>query len=129
MPRVDDCEWVFPGRTGKRPLGDEKKGGARVAQRVLVELQKIDPTLEAFDFRGHDLRRTAATKMAEAGVPQADIAKVLNHAEGGPRATHVYNRYQYDREKQIALNTWARRLTAILDEKPQPAVVPFVRGV
>ena len=65
--------------------------------------------------------------MAEAGIAQADIAKVLNHAEGGPRATHVYNRYQYDREKRIALETWSRVLTAILERKDTAAhVVPFV---
>ena len=53
--------------------------------------------------------------MADAGISQADIAKVLNHAEGGPRATMVYNRYAYDREKRIALETWARTLAAILE--------------
>jgi hypothetical protein len=39
---------------------------------------------------------------------RADIAKVLNHTEGGPRATMVYNRHAYDREKRLALETWAR---------------------
>ena len=125
VPRLSD-EWVFAGRTGRRPLGDVKQAGHRIAQRVLAELQKTDPMVTAFDFRGHDLRRTASTKMAEAGISQADIAKVLNHAEGGPRATHVYNRYQYDREKRLALETWARTLTAILDERPDAGkVLPF----
>ena len=35
------------------------------------------------DFRGHDLRRTAASRMASAGVPRLVIGKVLNHAERG----------------------------------------------
>ncbi len=39
-----------------------------------------------------DLRRTAATRMAEASVPRDHIAKVLNHVEGGPAATRVYDR-------------------------------------
>jgi integrase len=80
-------------------------------------------------FRGHDLRRTAATKMAEAGISHSDIGKVLNHAEGGPRATAVYNRYQADREKRIALETWDRVLTGIiLTKKPAAgAVVPITR--
>jgi integrase len=90
---------------------------------VLATLQETDPNLEAFDFRGHDLRRTAATKMAEAGISQSDIAKVLNHAEGGPRATQVYNRYAYDREKQIAMETWGRVLTGILEDKDSRKVV------
>ena len=36
--------------------------------------------------------------MAEAGVPRDHIAKVLNHVEGGPAATRVYDRYDYDSE-------------------------------
>ena len=83
--------------------------------------------MTAFDFRGHDLRRTASTKMAEAGVTQADIDKVLNHAEGGPRASRVYNRYAYDKEKRIALETWERVLTAILEQKQDTSrVVSFL---
>jgi integrase len=80
---------------------------AKKAPGLLVEVTGID-------FRGHDLRRTAATRMAAAGVPPSDVAKVLNHSEGGPRATHVYNRYEPDREKRIALETWDRVLSAIL---------------
>jgi len=130
LPQVEGCEWVFPGRTTLQPLGDARKGGKRVGERVLRAMQKADPAVTMFDFRGHDLRRTASTNMAEAGVSQTDISRVLNHAEGGPRATQVYNRYQYDREKRVALDAWARRLTAILEaDKPAAAsVVPFARG-
>ena len=39
-----------------------------------------------------DLRRTASTGMAEAGVPRDHIAKALNHVEGGPAATRIYDR-------------------------------------
>jgi integrase len=66
------------------------------------------------DFRGHDLRRTAATLMAAAGIPREHIGHVLNHVEGGARAPRVYDRYAYDREKQIALEAWGRSLKAIL---------------
>jgi integrase len=80
-----------------------KKAGAALS-RVL-----------GFEFRGHDLRRTAATRMAEAGVPRQHISAVLNHVEDGPAATRVYDRYSYDVEKRTALETWASRLTAILE--------------
>ena len=82
-----------------------------------------------FTFRGHDLRRTCATGMAEAGVPVESIAKVLNHVDRGARATRVYDRYSYDREKRAALETWARRLDAILQRKrADTTVIPFSRG-
>jgi integrase len=129
LPRIEGCEYIFPGQGGLRPLGDVKKAGRRIAARVLASLRETDPSVGAFDFRGHDLRRTAATRMAHAGISQADIAKVLNHAEGGPRATMVYNRYAYDREKRIALETLDRCLTAIIEQKEAaPNVMPFAAG-
>lgn len=64
------------------------------------------------DFRGHDLRRTAASRMASAGVQRLVIGKVLNHVERG--VTAVYDRHAYDAEKRAALDTWARDLKAIL---------------
>jgi hypothetical protein len=39
----------------------------------------VGRALDIEDFRGHDLRRTAATRMGEAGVPRQHIAYVLNH--------------------------------------------------
>jgi integrase len=126
IPRIDGSEYIFPGKSGLRPLGDVKKAGRRIAARVLAKLRETDPSAETFDFRGHDLRRTAATRMADASISQADIAKVLNHAEGGPRATMVYNRYAYDREKRLALETWDRCLTAVFEGKNGSTnVVPF----
>ena len=64
------------------------------------------------DFRGHDLRRTAASRMASAGVQRLVIGKVLNHAERG--VTAVYDRHAYDAEKRAALDSWARDLRAIV---------------
>lgn len=122
VPRVHD-EWVFAGRTDRAPMGDAKKAGSRIGARVLEALQADDATVETFDFRAHDLRRTAATRMAESGIAQSTIAKVLNHAEGGPRATQVYNRYEYDREKQVALETWSRDLRRILSRLPKSSTV------
>jgi integrase len=130
LPHIEGVDYVFPGASGNRPCSDHKKAGQRIAARVLADLQQDDAKIEHFDFRGHDLRRTASTKMAEAGISQADIAKVLNHAEGGPKATHVYNRYQYDREKQIALETLDRVIAAILDANPRTSakVIPMTKG-
>jgi integrase len=127
LPHIEECDYVFPGRAGNTHCSDHKKAGQRIAAHVLATLQQDDATIERFDFRGHDLRRTASTKMAEAGISQADIAKVLNHAEGGPKATHVYNRYAYDREKLIALETWDRVLTRILTDTPTADVVPITK--
>jgi len=109
-------EFVFVGRQQASLEERAKKAPAAIAR-----------VLGGVDFRGHDLRRTAATRMAEAGIPRDHIAKVLNHVEGGPSATRVYDRYSYDNEKRMALEAWARALTAVLNNKPAANVVPLRR--
>ena len=113
--RRDSAEYVFSGRGDASVLDRAKKAPAVVARALKI------------DFRGHDLRRTAATRMAAAGVPRDHIARVLNHVAGGARATRVYDRHQYDHEKRLALEAWARALTAILTRRSTDTVVPFGR--
>lgn len=124
LPRVN--QWVFPGRFDLGPMTDIKESGQRLNGRMTAILRQSDPEANA-DFRGHDLRRTAATYMAKAGIPQQDISRVLNHVEGGPKMTQVYQRYEFDKEKRIALETWDRVLTGILTEKDAKDVLPFAR--
>jgi len=68
--------------------------------------------LEVDDFTPHDLRRTAATFMAQAGEMDEVIDAVLNHSKQG--VIKVYNQYRYDAEKQKALETWERKLLSIV---------------
>jgi len=105
-------EFVFVG-TGVSVRDRAKKAPSRIARVLKIE------------FRGHDLRRTAATKMAEAGVPRQHISAVLNHVEHGARVTRVYDRYSYDAEKRRALETWARTLRAIIETAEPGRVLPF----
>jgi integrase len=114
LKQDDPKEFVFAGLGGAAVLHRAKK-----APSALARVLKID-------FRGHDLRRTAATGMAAAGIPREHIGHVLNHVEGGARATRVYDRYAYDREKRVALETWGRSLKTILEKSDAASsVVPF----
>ena len=63
-------------------------------------------------FTPHDLRRTAATFMAQAGELDEVIDAVLNHVKGG--VIKVYNLYRYDKEKQAALENWERKLKSLI---------------
>lgn len=63
-------------------------------------------------FTPHDLRRTAATFMAQSGEMDEVIDAVLNHAKQG--IIKVYNQYRYDKEKQAALVAWENKLKIIL---------------
>jgi len=67
-------------------------------------------------WTSHDLRRTAATGMADLGVAPHVIGHVLNHraVTQGTITDQVYNRYGYDREKRQALEIWSAQLAAII---------------
>jgi integrase len=75
------------------------------------------------NFRGHDLRRTAASFMTGSGISRLVVAKILNHVETS--VTAVYDRHSYDPEKKIALDQWARQLNGILHEEQPANVLPF----
>ncbi len=77
------------------------------------------------DFKGHDLRRTAASMMASSGTQRLVISKILNHVESS--VTAVYDRHGYDGEKRIALDAWARTLTQILEHKEGANVLAFAK--
>ncbi len=104
MPRLGDLIFTT---TGDRPLGSWTKAKA-----------KADKLSGVSEWRIHDLRRTAATNMARAGVPRLVISQVLNHVEGG--VTHIYDRASYIEEKRSALSRWADALQMILARQQQP---------
>ena len=70
-------------------------------------------------WTSHDLRRTAATWMADLGVAPHVIGHVLNHRAVTQASVtdQVYNRYSYDREKRAALDLWA---TILVDHCRRP---------
>ena len=74
----------------------------------------------------HDLRRTCATRLAGLGIPGEDVSAVLGHT---PQhiTKQVYDKYDREREKRIALVTWAAALARILDPKAGE-VVPIRKG-
>ncbi|MBA3885689.1 MAG: site-specific integrase [Acidobacteria bacterium] len=107
-----------------------RDGAATVAARAKKAASKLSGVL-GFAFTGHDLRRTAATGMGNAGVSREVIGLVLNHAElaTAARSTRIYDRAQRDREKLAALQAWERRLRGILKGKPATGdVLTFGRG-
>ncbi len=56
----------------------------------------------------HDLRRTAATRMADLGVVPHVVEAVLNHVSGSKAGVAgIYNRANYREEKRAAMALWA----------------------
>jgi integrase len=106
---------------GARAKGAPDRGysGWSAAKRDLDE--KINLAREAAGrgpidpWRVHDLRRTAATRMADLGVLPHVIEAVLNHISGHKAGVAgVYNRASYGPEKRQALDMWAAHVEALI---------------
>jgi integrase len=75
----------------------------------------LDATCDVKDWTVHDLRRTAATRMADLGVQPHVIEAVLNGVSGSKAGVAgVYNRSTYATEKRAALDTWANHIRVAL---------------
>lgn len=78
-------------------------------KRRMDERMKIPP------WRLHDLRRTAATGMAEIGIAPHIVEAALNHLSGAKAGVAgIYNRAQYAAEKKAALARWAQHVLGIV---------------
>jgi len=62
-------------------------------------------------FTVHDLRRSAATNLAEHEYNEAWIEKALNHNKKG--VAGIYNRAQYATQRRTMLQSWADRLDSL----------------
>jgi integrase len=110
-PRLGGSEYVFTaGANGFRGWSNYKVAlDARIAGNGAIA-----------PWRLHDLRRTAATHMAESppkglGMQPHIIEAVLNHVSGHKAGVAgIYNRATYETEKRRALNLWAEHLASIV---------------
>jgi integrase len=107
-----ESPWVFP---------SPKKEGANIAHAQKAIERVVERS--SVDFRGHDLRRTAASLMVGAGVPRLVVSKILNHVETG--VTSVYDRHGYDAEKRAALDFWGKRVEAIIANNRDAKILTF----
>jgi integrase len=118
QPRIDGCEYVFPSRT-KTPFSGFGKSKAAFDKAVQQALQKTraGETAEPLpNWTIHDLRRTAKTLMARAGVRPDISERVLGHVIAGVEGT--YDRHSYADEKRDALEKLAAMIERILHPLP-----------
>jgi integrase len=106
VPRVAGRDQLFGSRT--------EHGFASWA----TAKRELDKTLgdAVAPFVLHDIRRTAATKLADLGVQPHVIEQILNHRGGhksGPAG--IYNRSSYEREVKAALAMWADHVCTLAD--------------
>lgn len=92
------------------------KSKAALDARILAERQKADADAKPLPhWTLHDLRRTAATMMADRGVLPHIVETILNHISGHRAGVAgVYNRALYADEVRLALGAWSEHVAAIV---------------
>jgi len=99
LPRRNTSDYLF----GKRGFTKWDHAKKQLDQRVGIA-----------PWRLHDLRRSAATYMAELGVLPHVIEQTLNHVSGHKAGVAgVYNRARYTDEMRSALQRWADHLDKV----------------
>jgi integrase len=89
---------------------------------------RLDEAMGAPPWRLHDLRRTAATGMAELGIPPHIVEAALNHISGAKAGVAgTYNRAAYAEEKKAALERWANFVATLVEGKSAANVIKLGR--
>lgn len=120
----DKAGFIFESPKGGKPI-DVNALAFAVRRSLQIDDETKKAKLPMAHFTPHDLRRTAATNMAAIGFGIV-VDKVLNHTDR--RVTAIYDRYSYDKEKQLALEALSRKLEAIVTGKKADNLVPFPMG-
>ena len=113
QPKRKGRDFIFG--IGEAGFSGWSKSKERLDQALLAAHRKINRKAKPLpDWRLHDLRRTAATGMAELGTQPHIIVAVLNHVSGHKAGVAgIYNRARYEGEMRNALQRWADHVEQI----------------
>lgn len=121
--------WIFPNTAGKGPV-DIKSFGKQLADRQRPPERRLSHrsaltnalTLAGGRWTAHDLRRTAATLMADMGVSGDVIDECLNHViESRVRRTYVRNRRPVEQAR--AFDALGAKFDSLLNNTAAPSNV------
>jgi integrase len=117
LPRLGP--YVFTNKAGRYVQRSSTFDKGRLDAAML----KVSGRAEIAKFIVHDLRRTAASGMAQLGIAPHVVDRILNHSSGTIRGTAaVYNRFEYGEERRTALSAWASYVTGLLSPAPSKVV-------
>ncbi len=107
IPRVHD-ELVFPSQ------GQD----ARTFSGFSKAKRRLDALADVTEWTLHDLRRSAATILAQLGVAPHVVERILNHTTGTlGGVAGIYNRFGYLPEMRAALELWAGHIGGLIQER------------
>lgn len=114
---------------GRALVFGEGEGGFSGWSKAKAELDKASGVT---GWTLHDLRRSAATHMADSvadggcGVAPHVVEAILNHISGHKAGVAgIYNRSAYAAEKRDALDAWAARLAVLVAQAEGTNVTPI----
>jgi integrase len=111
QPEIADNPYVFASGRTRGP--------------VAIGTSQRQVKADIIDWRLHDLRRSARSLLARAGINREVAERVLGHTIKGVEGT--YNRFDYFEEKAHALAALAKLIEEILEGSPDK-VVPIRRA-
>jgi integrase len=138
---LSDATWTLPGERTKnhRPLvlalpplalalipagtSNGVPGYVFGGDKPVTSFSRVKDALDAAmpgvaPWRLHDLRRTAATGMADLGIAPHIVEAVLNHVSGAKAGVAgIYNRAAYAPEKKAALERWAAHIEGLVTDR------------
>jgi integrase len=76
---------------------------------------RLDAGLNIAAWTVHDVRRSAATRMSQIGIPPYYIEAVLNHVSAKSSVAKIYNRNTFEVEKAQALMRWSEHIAALVE--------------
>ena len=118
IPKPQNGDYLLSSTGGRVPIqGVAKYYNTRLADAIIA----LTGARFAKEFTSHDLRRTVATRVAEALGDQGDklVKRVLGHSDGS--VTAIYNRYAYVKETRRVLEVWANDLMAHPPPREKPS--------
>jgi integrase len=110
----EDEKYLFPSPVDR--------GGPVTGHALTVAMRRISDKIDGRAAKTwnhdppspHDLRRTVATRLASLGVPEEDVAAILNHVRTSVTGRH-YDQYQRAAEKRRALDKWSETIMDLLN--------------
>jgi integrase len=107
VPVIGSAGYVFT-HNGKQPISGFTEMKKALDKRIVPPIAR---------YTHHDLRRTARTLMARAGVPFDIAERCIGHTQ--PELIRIYDQHPYIEEKRAAFEKLAALIGQIISPEPQ----------
>ena len=129
VPRIESAAGYLFTLSGARPVTSFSGAKAQLDAAMLTVAREEDPASAVVPrWTLHDLRRTAATGMAELGIAPHIVEACLNHVSGAQAGVAgIYNRAAYGPRRRAALERWAAHVAGPRRRGRSATVTPLRR--